>query len=241
MVGILYLIYYFAITLWYVFLIAGGLLLFLAKRWSLGTTSLSGKIGSGILIFSAVLILILGLYGAYVYLDNQVFYKWRAELKDRRLDRTQNTLLDKDLDLTSLTLPKGTRVRWSNRFDIKKKEQATIKDIWWINLGQSTEFFGFVFDKDWSVYIREETIKGHLLDVQYIGDLPVYGEIVLSKEGKPIQAKIAQNTTFKGKKIVQNSTVFFESGDNSKKKYIRIVHPEGRDSEFTVDLKIDEE
>lgn len=227
MVGILYLIYYFAITLWYVYLLVGALILFLARRWSLATTSLSGKIGSGIFIFTAVLILILGLYGAYVHLDNQVFYKWRTELRDRKLERTQNTVLDTDLVFPGLTLPKGTRIRWSNRFDVRKKEQATIEDIWWIRLPESTEFFGFVFDKDWSVYLREETIKGHLLDVQYIAELPVCGEIVLSKEGKPIQAHIAEDTKLNGQTIAKNSIIYFEVDEESQKKYIRIVHPEG--------------
>ena len=239
MVGILYLIYYFAITLWYVFLLIGGLLLFLAKRWSIVTTSLGGKIGSGFLIFIGGLILILGIYGAYVYLDNQVFCKWRAELNDRKLERTQNTVLDTDLDFPRLSLPKGTRIRWRNRFDVKKKEHATLDDIRWVTLSESTDFFGFVFDKDWSVYLREETIRGHLLDVQYIAELPVCGEIVLSKEGTPIQAHIAENTKLNGQSIAKNSIVYFEVDEESQKKYIRIVHPEGRDCEFTFELKID--
>lgn len=238
MVGILYLIYYFAITLWYVYLIFGGIFLLLARRWCLTTTSMGGRIGSGVLIFIGGLILILGIYGAYAYLDNQVFYKWRAELNDRKLERTQNTVLDTDLDFLRLSLPKGTRVRWRNRFDVKKKEHATLDDIWWVTLPASTDFFGLVFDKDWSVFLREETIKGYLLGTQYIAGLPVCGEIVLSKEGKPIQAHISADKRLNGQTIAKNSIIYFEMDGESQKKYIRVVHPEGNVPTFTVELEV---
>lgn len=241
MEGILYLIYYFAIHLWYIFLILGGVFLLLARRWSFATTSLSGKIGSRTFLFTAVLLLVLGLYGAYVHLDNQVFYKWRTELKDRKLERTQNTVLDTDLVFPGLSLPKGTRVRWSNRFDVKKKEQATIEDIWWISLPESTELFGFIFDKDWSVYLMEETIKGHLLGTQYIEELPVCGEIILSKKGKPIQAHIAQDTELNGQTIAKNSIIYFVVEDEFQKEYLRIEHPENKTSTFKIELKTDKD
>lgn len=105
MEGILYLIYYFAIYLWYIYLILGGVLLLLARRWFLATTSLNGKLGSGILIFMGGLILILGVYGAYVRINERMMFK------SQKKSQFQTWVLEEDIEATGLSLPRGTEVK----------------------------------------------------------------------------------------------------------------------------------
>lgn len=221
--GILYLIYYFAITLWYVYLILGAIFLFIARAWIKTASSTISKAGSGFLIFFGLSIFLMGLYGAYIQLDDKFLYNWRMERKYRKLNQTHKMLLEEDMCFDEIILTKGTVVRWNNRFDIKRIEEATINNIWWVALPESKEILGYTFDKDWNLYFHLNTIKGHLAEKKYIQSLPIYREVTIDNQGKLIQGQIAKNTKFHGQEIAKDSKVSFEKDPETQLEYLRVI------------------
>ena len=231
MVGVLYLIYYFAIYLWYIYLILGGVFLLLARRWLLATTSPGGKLGSSILIFIGGLILILGIYGTYVWINERMMFK------NHKKSQLQTWVLEEDTEVAGLPLPKGSEIKLRETFDMNLKEQATLNDIWWMTLSEPTSLFGLVFDYGWKIYLREIKVEGHLLGTQYVKGLPLSEKIWLTKEGIVIKAHIAYDIVVNGQPVDKGTIIYSGAENDSQKEYIRVEHPEQAFDPYQIELR----
>lgn len=225
--GVLYLIYYFAIYLWYIYLILGSVFLLIARRWFLAATSMGGKIGSGILIFIGGIILILGIYGAYIQLNDR---------SKSKTDTLHIWYLDEETEVDGMLLPQGTKIRLRESFDMNLKEQAVYYDIWWIILSEPTKLFGMMFSDGWNLYLDEVRIKGYLLGTQYVKGIPVSEHIWITKDGAVIKAHAAYDIEVNGQSIDKGMVIYFGAENDSQKEYLRVEHPRQAFDSYRIEL-----
>lgn len=235
--AVFYLIYYFAIHLWYVYLILAGFVLFFTRSWFLSAMTYTGKLGSAMFFSVGLLFLFLGLFGAYVQIEDKLVLPKSLEKEQQKKNALYTWALDEDVEISGMNLPAGTEIRWRNGFEKSQVKQATIEDIWWINLLEPTQLFGVVWDQDFSVFLSAEEIWGYLSDTQIIQELPLSGIIKLTYEGKVKEATIAQDFEYKGYSIPKMSKIYFETEEEANKKYLRIVPLEETEEPFRIVLE----